>query len=166
MNLTRKHLSVCVSHQWRESSLLPPHGLLLPLPLLLAARQNSTSSLFRVQPLQLPSPMDHLYHPSPQDHPPVLPSLPQGRSQELLLGRVSLRAQRVTVHNLRGFRERSHQRGPGAAPLGGGLGLRSPPDFCCCEIGGTRAILAIENTNKYVAINMQLMYNFAEIYEN
>ena len=28
------------------------------------------------------------------------------------------------------------------------------------------AILAIENTNKYVAINMQLMYNFAEIYEN
>ena len=31
---------------------------------------------------------------------------------------------------------------------------------------GPRKILAIENTNKYVAINMQLMYNFAEIYEN
>ena len=44
------------------------------------------------------------------------------------------------------------QRGPRAAPL--------------CEIGGPRAILAIENTNKYVAINMQLMFNFAEIYEN
>ena len=29
-----------------------------------------------------------------------------------------------------------------------------------------KAILAIENTNKYVAINMQLMYNFAESYEN
>ena len=40
-----------------------------------------------------------------------------------------------------------------------------PPDFFC-KIGGSRAILAIENTNKYVAINMQLMYNFAEIYEN
>ena len=33
-------------------------------------------------------------------------------------------------------------------------------------LGDPRAILAIENTNKYVAINMQLMYNFAEIYEN
>ena len=30
-----------------------------------------------------------------------------------------------------------------------------------CKIGGPRAILAIENTDKYVAINMQLMYNFA-----
>ena len=41
----------------------------------------------------------------------------------------------------------------------------SPRDFFC-EIVGPRAILAIDNTNKYVAINMQLMYNFAEIYEN
>ena len=41
---------------------------------------------------------------------------------------------------------------------------RGPPIFC--EIWGPRAILAIEHTNKYVAIHMQLMYNFAEIYEN
>ena len=49
----------------------------------------------------------------------------QGRSQEFLLGRVSLGAK-----------------------------------------GGPRAILTIENTYKYVAINVLLMYNFAEIYEN
>ena len=30
----------------------------------------------------------------------------------------------------------------------------------------TRAILVIENTNKYVAINLHLFHNFAEIYEN
>ena len=44
---------------------------------------------------------------------------------------------------------------------------QGPHGFFCCVIGGPkRAILAIENTNKYVAINMQFMYNFAEIYEN
>ena len=38
--------------------------------------------------------------------------------------------------------------GPGAQPPTGS----GPPDFC--EIGGPSVILAIENTNKYVAINM------------
>ena len=53
------------------------------------------------------------------------------------------------------------QRGSGGTAPGEGLGVLSPPDFFG-EIGGPRAILAIENTtNKYVAINMQLMYNFA-----
>ena len=43
-------------------------------------------------------------------------------------------------------------RAPGARRAG-------PPDFLfVCEIGGPRAILGIENTNKYVAINVQLMY--------
>ena len=56
----------------------------------------------------------------------------------------------------------------GAAP-GGVLGRRgawgrNPRIFC--EIRGPRAILAIENANIYVAINMQLMYNFAEIIES
>ena len=37
--------------------------------------------------------------------------------------------------------------------LGGGGGGGRPPGFFG-EIGGPRAILAIENTNKYVAINM------------
>ena len=56
------------------------------------------------------------------------------------------------------------QRGSGGSAPSEGLGGYAPCFFC--EIGGPRAILAIENTNKYVAINMQLMYNFAEIYEN
>ena len=41
--------------------------------------------------------------------------------------------------------------------LGGGT-----PGFFC-EIRGPRAILRVGNANIYVAINMQLMYNFAEI---
>ena len=40
------------------------------------------------------------------------------------------------------------------------------PGFFVWYRGGPMAILAIENNNKYIAINMQLMYNFAEIYEN
>ena len=60
----------------------------------------------------------------------------------------------------------AHGGDPRSAPPAGSRGSRvMPPEFFS-EIGGPRAILAIENTNKYVAINMQLMYNFAEIYEN
>ena len=73
----------------------------------------------------------------------------QGPSQELLLGRVSLRAWQVGFHNL-GAKRRY-------------LCATGVPYFC--EIGGPRAILAIENTNKYVAINTSIC-SFAEIYEN
>ena len=52
-----------------------------------------------------------------------------------------------------GVRGHSPRRGPGAAPWLGARGLRSR--FFCCEIGGPRAIVAIENTNKYVAVNVQ-----------
>ena len=46
-------------------------------------------------------------------------------------------------------------------PAGGG-GLVGPSPRIFCEIGGPRVILAIENTNKFVIINMQLIYSFAD----
>ena len=155
MNLTRKHLSVCVS------------GV---SPLCFLHMDCCSLFLYCWQPAKTPPPLFSEFSPYSFPVPwiiyiiPVLRTIRQfcpvflravpgtfiGESQP-----ANAASKRPQSDNLRGFRERSHRRGPGAAPLGGGG-----------EIGGTRAILEIENTNKYVAINMQLMYNFAEIYEN